>query len=143
MEIMRLSWADIHLARGYIEIPAAKAKSAQRRLVPIEANLAEWLRPYAGRRGAVYPDSLRRFHVQGARLFAELGIPRLRNSGRHSYASFWLAKHLDSASLAARLGHSTCQLIFSTYRELVTPELAEAYWSVRPSSVPSNVLSIA
>lgn len=142
-EIMRLSWGDMHLTRGYIEVPAHKAKSAQRRLVHIEGNLLEWLRPYVGMRGSVYNGSQRRFHDQGAQLFAELGIPRLPNCGRHSYASYWLAKHLDSASLAARLGHTTCQLIFAVYRELVTPELAEAYWNIKPSNIPSNVVAIA
>jgi integrase len=141
-EIMRLSWSDINLARGYIEVPAHKAKSAQRRLVHIEGNLTEWLRPFASMRGPVYNGSQRQYHAEGARLFAELGIRRLSNCGRHSYASYWLARHTDSASLAARLGHSTSQLIFAVYRELVTPELAEAYWSVRPSR-PANVLAIA
>jgi integrase len=143
-EILRLSWDDINLTRGYIEVPAHKAKSAQRRLVSLEANLLEWLRPFAARRGGpVYNGSQKRFHAEVARLFAELGISRPSNCGRHSYASYWLAKHLDSASLAARLGHSTSQLIFAVYRELVSPEAAEAYWSICPPGIPSNVMAIA
>jgi integrase len=94
-------------------------------------------------RGPVYNRSQRQFHTEGAQLFAELGIRRLSNCGRHSYASYWLAKHTDSASLAARLGHSTSQLIFAVYRELVTPELAEAYWNIRPANIPANVVAIA
>jgi integrase len=141
-EIMRLSWNDIHLDRGYIEVPAHKAKSAQRRFVSIEGNLIEWLTPFAGMTGKIYQNSQRQYHADGAKLYAELEIRRLSNAGRHSYASFWLAKHLDSATLAARLGHSTSQLVFKVYRELVTPELAEAYWNVKPSR-PSNVVAIA
>jgi Phage integrase central domain len=44
-EIQRLDWHEIDLARGHIEIKAAKAKSARRRIVPIQPNLAGWLRP--------------------------------------------------------------------------------------------------
>jgi integrase len=143
-EIMRLSWDDIHLNREapHIEVPAHKAKSAQRRLVTLEDNLIEWLTPFAGMTGKVYHGSQRQYHAEGAKLYAELGIRRLSNCGRHSYASYWLAGRHDSATLAARLGHSTSQLIFKVYRELVTPDLAEAYWKVRPSR-PSNVVAIA
>jgi integrase len=140
-EIMRLSWDDIHLDRGYIEVPAHKAKSAQRRLVSIEGHLIEWLTPFAGMTEKVYHGSQRQYHAECAKLYALLRIERLSNCGRHSYASYWLAQRHDSATLAARLGHSTSQLIFKVYRELVTPELAEAYWKVRPSR-PSNVVAI-
>jgi len=52
-EIQRLDWHEIDLARGHIEVKAAKAKSARRRIVPIQPNLAGWLRPHAGRSGQV------------------------------------------------------------------------------------------
>jgi integrase len=147
-EIMRLSWDDIHLndidpKRRFINVPAHKAKSAQRRLVKIEDNLHEWLRPFAGVHGSVYNGSQRLYHVHGAKLYAELGIPRLSNCGRHSYASYWLAQHYESRELAAHLGHPNTKLVYSVYRELVNPEVAEAYWSIRPSNVPSNVVAIA
>ena len=142
-EILRLSWDDINLARKYIVVPAHKAKSAKRRLVSIEANLLEWLGPYAGMRGMVYPASQWMFFDHIARLYRELGIPKPSNCGRHSYASYWLAQYHDSAALAARLGHTGSQLIFATYRELTSPEAALAYWSICPSNVPANVVAIA
>lgn len=143
-EILRLSWNDINLARGYIEVPAHKAKCAQRRLISIEANLMDWLRPYAGL-GAqkVYQDSQYTFHEEVARLYVEAGVRRLSNCGRHSFASYWLAQHHDSAALAGRLGHATSTLIFSTYRELTSPEAAVTYWNIRPSDIPANVVAIA
>jgi integrase len=143
-EILRLTWDDVNLTRGYIEVPAHKAKSAQRRLVKIEGNLMDWLRPYAGL-GAqkVYQDALWTFHTKVGRLYAETGIRRLSNCGRHSFASYWLAQHADSAALAGRLGHTGSTLIFSTYRELTSPEAALAYWNIRPSNVPANVVAIA
>ena len=44
-EILRLDWSEIDLAGGLIEVKAAKAKTASRRLVPISANLKKWLAP--------------------------------------------------------------------------------------------------
>ena len=46
-EIQRLDWNEIDLIRGHIEVTAAKAKSARRRIVPIQPNLAAWLQPCA------------------------------------------------------------------------------------------------
>jgi integrase len=45
-EIQRLDWSEVDLARGHIEVKAAKAKSARQRIIPIQPNLATWLQPY-------------------------------------------------------------------------------------------------
>ena len=58
-EIKRLDWNEVALARGHIEVKAAKAKSARRRIVPIQANLAAWLRPYSEMKGRLVPDGYR------------------------------------------------------------------------------------
>ena len=42
-EIQRLHWNDIHFDEGIVEIGAAKAKTASRRIVPIVPNLRKWL----------------------------------------------------------------------------------------------------
>ena len=57
-EIKRLEWSEIDLVRGFIEVKASKAKSARRRIVEIQPNLAAWLRPYRKWRG----DSFHRMH---------------------------------------------------------------------------------
>jgi hypothetical protein len=45
-----------------------------------------------------------------------------------------LAATNDAATVAAELGHSTSQMLYSTYRELVLPEEAERYWKIVPRS---------
>ena len=42
-EIERLEWKDIDLKQRHIVVSADNAKTADRRIVPIAANLAEWL----------------------------------------------------------------------------------------------------
>jgi integrase len=60
-EIQRLNWSEIdltprpNLPHGHIEVKAAKAKSARRRIVPILPNLAAWLRPLSDLTGPVVP----------------------------------------------------------------------------------------
>ena len=52
-EIKRLDWSEVDQKRGHIEVKSSKAKSARRRIVEMQPNLREWLRPYAGMTGAV------------------------------------------------------------------------------------------
>src|SRR5262249_49688160 len=53
-EILKLEWSDINFERGHITVSAEKAKTATRRLVPIQPNLAQWLTPYRGRTGHLF-----------------------------------------------------------------------------------------
>jgi hypothetical protein len=80
-------WID--LARGHIEIKAAKAKSARRRIIPIQPNLAGWLRPYTGLTVRVVPPGSRRKLGQVRK---SAGLARWPQNGlRHSFASYRLA----------------------------------------------------
>jgi hypothetical protein len=54
-EIERLDWTKGNLAGKFIEVTAAKPKTASRRLVPITDNLAKWLAPHAQKAGRVVP----------------------------------------------------------------------------------------
>jgi hypothetical protein len=52
-ELQRLDWSEVDLSRGFITVAAHKAKTRQRRLVPIADNLKEWLKPYAKTSGTI------------------------------------------------------------------------------------------
>src|SRR5262245_48936979 len=60
VEIKRLDWAEVDLRRNFIEVKADKAKTARRRIVRIQPNLAEWLRPYSENTGSVVPTNARK-----------------------------------------------------------------------------------
>jgi integrase len=140
-EVLRLDWKDVDLVRGFIHVASHKTKTARRRLVRIEPNLSAWLAPFGGRRGKVYADKGNYHHATSA-LARELGQKWPQNGLRHSFASYHLARFQNANQLALELGHTTTRLIFEHYRELVTPESAEAYWSIRPDGVPANVVAI-
>jgi integrase len=137
-EIKRLDWSEVDLARGHIEVTAAKAKSARRRIVPIQPNLAVWLRPFSAMTGALLPIGYR----SGLdRVRKAAGLTKWPNNGlRHSFASYRLASINDAPRVAAELGHTSPQMLYSTYREVVLPQDAERYWDVKPDTAMKNVV---
>jgi integrase len=146
-EIQRLNWQEIDLTPrpslpdGHIEVKAAKAKSARRRIVPIQPNLAGWLRPYAGRSGRVVPAGARR---KLDRVREEAGLARWPQNGlRHSFASYRLAAIHDAPRVSGELGHTSLQMLYSTYRELVLPEEAERYWKIAPTEEAEKVVAFS
>jgi len=137
-EIKRLDWNEVDLARGHIEVKAAKAKSARRRIVPIQLNLAAWLRSYAGMKGPLVPIGARK---KLDRVRKAAGLARWPNNGlRHSFASYRLAAIHDAPRVAAELGHTSPQMLYSTYRELVLPAEAERYWQIAPAAEAGKVV---
>jgi integrase len=140
-EIQRLDWHEIDLARGHIEVKAAKAKSARRRIVPIQPNLAAWLRPSGGLIGRVVPAGARR---KLDRVREEANLARWPKNGlRHSFASYRLAAIHDAPRVSAELGHTSPQMLYSTYRELVLPEEAERYWKIAPAEETEKVVAFS
>jgi integrase len=129
-ELERLDWKEVDLQSGLIEVTASKAKSARRRFVKIQPNLAKWLQPYAQLSGNVTPSGYRVL-LETARGAA--GIEQWpQNALRHSFASYHLARFNDAAALALELGHTNSNLVFQHYRQLVRPKEAERYWKIVP-----------
>jgi integrase len=130
-ELERLDWREVDLQSGLIEVTASKAKSARRRFVRIQPNLAKWLQPHTRLSGNVAPSGYREL-LDTAREAA--GITQWpQNALRHSFASYHLAKFKDAPALALELGHTSTHLVFNHYRELVRPKQAERYWKIAPA----------
>ena len=55
---------------------------------------------------------------------------------------FGFPKHQNAAALALQMGHTSQAMICSNYREVVTKQDAERYWSIRPSEAATNVIPI-
>lgn len=144
-EIFRLDWAEVDLARKHIVVAADKAKTSQRRLVPIVPALGKWLTGRSKKAGKVvgafthftaWDRSLRReFAEMNARLSGAGAKPisRVHNGLRHSFASYRLAAVKSAAQVALEMGNSPRKL-FEHYRELVTEEDATAWFNVMPRS---------
>ena len=132
-ETMRLDWSEVDQVRGHITVSAKKAKTARRRLIPVASNLAQYLRPYAGMSGPVWPQGGRVYHKAIKRLRSDIGMTYWpQNALRHSFASYHLAKHCNASELMLYMGHTSTKQIFEAYRELVLPQAAETYWKIAP-----------
>ena len=140
-ELERLTWEEIDFQAGLIQITAQKSKTARRRFVKIEPNLADWLRPYISRRGPVMPSNERDL-LDTARAKATLH-KWPQNGLRHSFASYHLAHFQDAAALALQMGHSNSDLVFQHYRQVVKPAEAAKFWNIRPAAVENVVAMTA
>ena len=128
-ELLRLDWKDFNFARGHITVGAEKSKTATRRLVPIQPNLAEYLRPYHRATGHLFKFKDDKRAIAWAR---ENGVnPWPINCLRHSFASYRLAVTADAARTALELGNSPAKL-FSNYRELADEHDAKAWFAISP-----------
>ena len=140
-ELERLDWKEVDLQSGLIEVAAAKAKSARRRFVKIQPNLAKWLQPSAQLSGNVTPAGYRAL-LEAAREAA--GVAQWpQNALRHGFASYHLARFNDAALLALELGHTNSNLVFQHYRQLVRPKQAERYWKIAPAVGGKKVIQFA
>jgi integrase len=138
-EIHKLDWRDIKFNRGFIEVPAEKAKTKTRRLTPILPNLKAWLEPVAKAAGPICGPNLRKRH-EAARKNA--GITEWPDHVlRHSFCSYRLAATQNAPAVALESGHSP-EILFAHYRELVHPEDAERYFNILPAPA-DNITSIA
>jgi integrase len=152
-ELERLEWCDIDLTARHIVVAASKSKTASRRIVPLADNLAEWLRPYVGKRqGKVWPGESFQFYKRQQEVALATAVEADEAKGvktqkpvewkgnalRHSYASYRFAQTGDAGRVAGECGNRAA-VIHRHYRELVKPADAERWFNVRPEA-PANVL---
>lgn len=141
-ELRRLTWDQVMLDRGLIEVVGKNTRTAARRLVTIQPALRAWLEAWLGRNpgasGAVCPlrTTMRRA-FRRAKEAAGWGtkrgmLPWPQDVLRHSFASYHFAAFGDAGRTAMELGHTTTKKLFSNYREVVTPEAAGRFWGLRP-----------
>ena len=121
-EAFRLSEAEIK--GNYIEVTAAKSKTRRRRLVEITPNLRAWLAVggelHTGRTSGL-----------ASRVAKLAGVAWPGNVPRHSFCSYHLAHFGNAGRTALEAGHSE-QMLFAHYREIVTREAANEFWSIVP-----------
>ena len=133
-----MEWEDVNFAREHIQVGKGKAKTATRRLVPIQPNLMQWLAPYRGRKGRVVDDRIDCRTIEFAK---KRHVAWPHNCLRHSYATYRLAAVADTARVALEMGNSP-QKLMTNYRELADEHDAAAWFAISPKR-PKNVLVMA
>ena len=141
-ELERLDWSEVDFESGLIEVTAAKAKTAMRRLVKIELNLRAWLMPLRQLKGPIVPHELFRQSFNQTRILAGI-VDWPENALRHSFASYHMAHFKNAADTTLQLGHHDSRVTFAHYRELVRPKEAARYWKLKPVKTAKVVPMVA
>lgn len=140
-EITRLEWPEIRFDQHVIEIKAAKAKTASRRLAPLLPVLANWLRPYRLAKGRVLVGVQDEFALATQfkkavdAITDEEGKSLLKivhNGFRHSFITYRMATLKNAAEVALEAGNSP-RMIFEHYRELATEKQGQAWFAHEPT----------
>ena len=158
-ELAQLDWQDISLTNGLLTVTRTTSKTRRTRNVPIQPNLAAWLRsvPKSERTGKLfYSRRWMRRIVAAAKLDAkgrpapfkmQEGKPIFERGAklkavkwgadvmRHSYCSYRNAVIKNIPQLCLEAGN-TPDIAKSHYlNPRVTPAQVKAFWSIRPTSV--------
>ena len=130
-EIKRLDWKHVRLDHATVEVTAENAKMSERRLVDMPENLPSWLKPYLKDAGPVAP--VKSFDWRLAECAKAAGIKWPKNAMRHSFASYHFAHHKNASLTMALLGHfGNARTFVGSYRGLVQPKDAAAFWALTP-----------
>ena len=109
--------------RKLLEI--TKAKTRRRRIVHLSDNCIAWLRlgqelPYAS------GTWLRLKKIRD-----RLSFKWVHDMMRHSFCSYHVAQHRNTAMTALEAGHTEA-ILFKHYHELVSESDAEMFWNILP-----------
>jgi len=142
-ELMRMTWDDLERRKGYVEVSASKAKTASRRLIPIQTNLSAWLRrkKKEGDENRVWPVIESEYYEQLAKLAEKTGVPWKKNALRHSFISYRVAESKNMAATSLEAGNSP-RVIQSNYLELVTEKEAKEWFGIVPAKSPKNIVEL-
>jgi integrase len=136
-EIQRLTWENIDLKQGHIVVRAGVAKTASRRIVDIEKNLALWLAPYAECKGKLWLHGDNAYDKRLVATAKAAGIDWKQNAPRHSFISYALAICDNVTQVAACCGNSPA-VIHKNYRKLVTKTDALNFFAIKPPKLISD-----
>lgn len=131
-EISRLNWEDIDFETKTIKLSSDVTKTKRRRLVTMTDNLTEWLNTHEGPKAGPLVAVPTRLHKDIARLCNTAGVAWKDNALRKSYISYRMAQpDADATQVSKQCGNSPA-MVEEHYKELVSPKVAEEWFSIAP-----------
>lgn len=140
-ELFKLEWRDIDLQGREVIIRPEVSKTKRRRFPKLSKNAVAWLNEYRLRGGATDgrivvwgPESLR-LHRAANRTRA--GLTKWPHQGmRHSFCSYWLARHKDVNELVLQSGHDNPDTMWRHYHKGTPEKAAAEFWKIFPPKSP-------
>ena len=134
-ELEKLQWSDVDLARGTVRVPKGKTKS---RVVPIHPALRLWLEALRQSAGPViepWGNDKRELR----RACERAGVPRVTpNDLRRTFATWLKQNDVDSAVVAAKMGHSSTAMVDKVYGKLDDATYRRAIAKLPGGGVPTQ-----
>lgn len=134
-ELAEVHWDEFDFKRDVIKLKRAVTKTAQRRVMPMHANLKEWLlgvSPREGRLADGYGNAKTMSEAISTAI-ADAGVTPRRNALRNSYTSYRLAILGEVGKVAEETGNSP-GVIKREYLELTTPDVAAKWFAICPEN---------
>ena len=135
-----LQWSDVLWDKRLVHIRSEVAKQTSReagnkRYVPMEDALTEWLLAHRKADGSVVPFTESWFRKQLRRLHIAAEVAPVNNALRHSYASYYLARTGAEGvgRLAINMGNSE-SVAKAAYIETLEPGEGNAWFGIRRDS---------
>jgi integrase len=148
-EAEQLRWEYIHFDTREIEVLAKTSKTKETRFVKMEDALIDWLLPFRKRRGLIVGQNFQK-RLKAVKSEAGYGVsgkkgkPWPKDVLRHTFGTYWLARHEDRARLAEQMGN-TIEVIKKHYRRAVPKAETDKFWALRPQGrgkiVPMPVIA--
>jgi integrase len=134
-EVLRLNWQDLSRRPGFVEISGGKAKTRQRRLIPICNALAGWLdaAPAHDADEKVWPHSKPFFFEAQKKTATDAKVAWKANALRHSFITYRVAQTKNVEAVSLEAGNSP-EIIFHNYRQLATESDADQWFSILPEN---------
>jgi integrase len=145
-ELAKLEWRDVHLADSQIVVRPEVSKTRRRRFVDIASNALTWINAYIAKGGSTEGKVLKyerenlRNHRRSAQGAAGL-VAWIQQGMRHSFCSYWLAKHKDVNELVLMSGHDDPDTMWENYHRGTTEADAERFWKIVPAEQPANLIA--
>lgn len=139
-EAGRATWESVDFENNTLHVIPDVAKTRRARLVTIGPNLRDWLQRYrlanTGQQIApAYGYLVKRMRAikkaAGVTIWPE-------DVARHCFASAHLALHSDIQKTCLELGHTSPQMLFSYYRNLMNATQAAHYFAIRPGALTTG-----
>ena len=136
-EIERLDWSDVDLVKRTVFVN--RAGKTGKRYVTIPDNLAAWLAPLARQTGRVMNGMETAAARAAGRVAAGLAAwPD--NALRHSYGTYHIAHHRNSALTAHEMGNSI-KVVRTHYDSVARPAEGAEWWGIMPPAEHASVVA--
>lgn len=135
-EIKRLTWNDINLDDGVVEVSARNSKTGGTRHVSIPPAMREWLEASPMQTGPLCHKTKWVYHWAAIRARAgwDRENPWREDTLRHTFATYHAKKHKNFSLLQMEMGHASTNLLRTRYINMrgITEKMVAQFWAITP-----------